>query len=79
MLPQYDLDKIKFVTDGPTFEKAVDLYEQRKVTRFQKEFNRFCAVVLGTKPYKVCVDSRHFDQGSCECYLGQSDVLCKLW
>ena len=25
MIPQYDLDKIKFATDGSTFERAVGL------------------------------------------------------
>jgi len=25
MVPKYGLDKIKLATDGPTFEKAVDL------------------------------------------------------
>src|SRR3989338_3639368 len=77
MLPKYDLDKIKFATDGPTFEKAVNLYEKGKVTRFKEELNGFFAIVLGTKPYKVYVDSRHYDRGDCECYLGQNDTLCK--
>ena len=77
MLPKYDLDKIKFATDGPTFEKAVDLYEKGKVTQLKEELNGFFAIVLGTKPYKVYVDNRHYDQGDCECYLGQNDTLCK--
>jgi len=77
MLPKYDLDKIKFATDGPTFEKAVDLYEKGKVTKFKEELNGYFATVLGTKPYKVYVDNRHYDQGDCECYLGQNDTLCK--
>lgn len=77
MLPSYDLDKIKFATDGPTFEKAVGLYEDRRVTRFREELNGFFATVLGGKPYEVYVDNRHYDQGDCECYLGQNDTLCK--
>src|SRR3989338_4089589 len=77
MQPKYDLDKIKFATDGPTFEKAVDLYEKGKVTQFKEELNGFFAIVLGTKPYKVYVDNRHYDQGDCECYLGRNDTLCK--
>ena len=40
MLPKYDLDKIKFATDGPTFEKAVDLYEKGKVSKFEEEVKR---------------------------------------
>ena len=77
MQPKYDLDKIKFATDAPTFEKAVGLYERGKVTRFREELNGFFATVLGTKPYKVYVNNRHYDRGDCECYLGQNDTLCK--
>ena len=77
MLPKYDLDKIKYATDAPTFEKAVDLYEKGKVAKFEEELNGFFAVVLGTKPYKVYAGNRHYDQGDCECYLGQNDTLCK--
>jgi len=77
MKPHYDLDKIKFATDRPTFEKAVGLYESGKVTQFKEELNGFFATVLGTEPYKVYVDFKHHDQGDCECYLGQNDTLCK--
>lgn len=77
MKSHYNLDKIKFATDPPTFEKAVDLYESEKVTQFEEEFGRFRAVVLGTKPYNVYVDTRHFDRGNCDCYLGQNNTLCK--
>jgi len=77
MLPSYNLDKIKFATDGPTFERAVGLYEGGRVTKFKEELNGFFATVLGTKPYKVYVDNRHYNQGDCDCYLGQQDTLCK--
>ena len=58
MPPKYDLDKIKFATDGPTFEKAVGLYESDKVTKFKEELNGYFAVVLGTRPYRVYVDNQ---------------------
>lgn len=77
MPPVYDLDKIKFATDASTFKKAVDLYESGRVKQFKEELNGFFATVLGTKPYKVYVDSRHYDQGDCDCYLGQNETLCK--
>ena len=77
MLPKYDLDKIKFATDGPTFEKAVGLYESRKVTKFKEIMDGYSAVVIGTKPYRVFVSIRHYDRGGCDCYLGQNDTLCK--
>jgi len=77
MLPDYDLDKIKFATDGPTFEKAGDLYEKGRVTQFEEGIRAYSAIVLGTKPYRVSVEARRYDYGHCECYLGQHDTLCK--
>src|SRR3989344_6559832 len=77
MLPYYDLDKIKFSTDEPTFERAVGLYERGKVTRFQNGLMGYFAVVLGTEPYDVFVSDAHHDHGSCTCYLGREDTLCK--
>lgn len=77
MFPDYDLEKIKFATDGPTFEKAVDLYGKGKVTQFEEGIRAYSAVVLGTKPYRVSVEARRYDYGHCECYLGQRDTLCK--
>lgn len=77
MPPAFDLDKIKFATDAATFKKAVDLYESGKVKHFKEDLNGFFATVLGTKPYKVYVDRRYYDQGDCDCYLGQNETLCK--
>lgn len=77
MPPKYDLDKIKYATDAPTFEKAVDLYEKGKVTQFKERINAYLAVVVGTKLYRVSVEARRYDYGHCECYLGQNDTLCK--
>lgn len=77
MKPNYDLDKIKFATDEPTFEKAVKLYENGKVTQFEEGIGAYSAVVQGSKPYRVLVEARRYDYGHCECYLGQNDTLCK--
>lgn len=77
MPPKYNLDKIKFGTDRATFERAVGLYESGKVTKFKTDTGGFSAVVLGTKPYRVFLDHKYFDRGTCECYLGQSNTLCK--
>ncbi|MCX6736983.1 MAG: hypothetical protein NTW73_02800 [Candidatus Parcubacteria bacterium] len=77
MPPRYNLDKIKFGTDPSTYEKAIALCEDKKITQFKKEFKSFSAIVLGTKPYKVYVSEKHYDRGNCECYLGQNEVLCK--
>lgn len=77
MTPNYDLDKIKFATDEPTFEKGVALYEKKKVTQFEEGIRSYTAVVLGTKPYRVSVEARRYDYGHCTCYLGQNNILCK--
>lgn len=77
MQSKYNFDKIKFSADKATFERAIGLYESGKVTRFKEELNGFFAVVLGTKPYKVYVDRRRYNEGDCECYLGQNDIFCK--
>ena len=77
MPPKFNLDKIKFATDPQTFEKAVALYESGKVTQFKESVSAYSAIVLGTKPYRVSVETRRYDYGHCECYLGQKDVFCK--
>jgi uncharacterized Zn finger protein len=77
MFPLYDFEKIKFGTNKPTFEKAVDLYEKGRVTKFESVIDGFSATVIGTKPYQVFVLARHYDYGNCECYLGQQEILCK--
>lgn len=75
--PDYDLNKIKFATDKPTFEKAVTLYENGKVTQFEEGIRSYSAVVQGSKPYRVSVEARRYDYGHCTCYLGQNETLCK--
>ncbi|HUD09944.1 MAG TPA: hypothetical protein VMR77_04055 [Patescibacteria group bacterium] len=77
MMPKYDLEKIKFSIDSSTFNKAVDLYDKRRITEFRNLNDGYSAVVLGGNPYQVFVSSRDFDVGSCTCYLGVNDTLCK--
>lgn len=77
MTPKFNLDKIKFATDRPTFERAIKLYESGKVMQFKENYGGYSAVVLGTHPYHVSVSNRHYDHGNCDCYLGQRDTLCK--
>jgi hypothetical protein len=77
MVSKFDLDKIKFATDEQTYERAVSLYTSGKVTQFKENIFGYSAVVLGTKPYDVFVEACRYGYGTCECYLGQTDVLCK--
>jgi len=75
--PDFTLDKIKFATDGSTFEKAIGLYESGKVTQVEEGIRSYTAVVSGTKPYRVSVEARNFRYASCSCYLGKNDTYCK--
>jgi hypothetical protein len=80
MRPAYDLDKIKFATDAPTFEKAVGIYESKGVENFQDNgVSGFLAKVKGSGGnfYDVFVSVRRYDEGDCNCYLGQNGTLCK--
>ena len=75
--PDFTLDKIKFATDEPTFERAIALYESGKVTKVEEGIRSYTAIVIGTKPYRVSVEARRYDYGHCTCYLGTNGTLCK--
>ena len=47
MPSKYNFEKIKFATDPATFERAVNLYENKKVSKFKEDFGDYSAVVLG--------------------------------
>ena len=75
--PDFTLDKIKFATDGSTFEKAVGLYESDKVTQVEEGIRSYTAVVKGTKPYQNSVEARRHDYGHWTCYIVTNGTLCE--
>ncbi len=77
MSAKFNLDKIKYATDQPTYQKAVDLYESGKVTQVEEDIDSYSGVVLGTQPYDVSIEANRFGFGYCNCYLGEKDILCK--
>ena len=79
MAPDYNFDKIKFATDGQTFERAVEIYESDGVKNFESVGSGFSAKVMGSKGdfYNVFVSAKRYDRGNCDCYLGQNETLCK--
>jgi len=77
MIPQYDLEKIKFGVGEKTWERAVGLYEAGKISEVEEGYFGFTARVLGTQPYDVAVSQTHYDRGVCYCFVGQRDMLCK--
>ena len=77
MIPNFDLDKIKFATDEQTFKRAVDLYESGKVKKIQVEHGSYSAIVEGGQNYQVSISARQYDDGDCDCYMGKNNYLCK--
>jgi hypothetical protein len=77
VLPKYDLEKIRYRTDAPTYKRALALYQSGKVTQFSVGPTTYYALVLGSKAYNVVVSAIRYDEGNCDCYLGKSDILCK--
>ncbi len=79
MVPQYDLDKIKFATDSATFERAVGIYETGGVRHVSSDTHGTEARVRGSggNVYAVSISHTHYDRGTCTCYLGKEDTLCK--
>jgi hypothetical protein len=76
-LTLYTLEKIKYTTDEPTYKRAIGLYESGKIKQFDDNGITYTAIVQGTHPYKVIVHPKFYDRGSCNCYLGEQDILCK--
>ena len=73
----YDLDKIKFAIDKKTFKRAVDLYNSGKVKEVENVGGNYFAIVQGTQAYHASISSRSCKQGTCDCYVGQRDRICK--
>ncbi len=79
MRPNYNLDKIKFAAGKSIFERAVGIYESDGVQNFKENSFGFTAKVRGSGGnfYNVCVSAKNYDEGNCDCYLGQKETLCK--
>ena len=78
MAPKYNIDKIKFSVDDGTYSRGLKLYESGKVVSFKNDgYGSYQAKVEGTHLYRVSVSSKQFNLGSCDCYLGQRNILCK--
>jgi len=75
--PLYTFKGIKYGIDEKTYYRAVGLYEDYKILSFEETPYGFSAIVQGTNLYKVEVGRERYDQGECNCYLGEHDTLCK--
>jgi len=77
MNPAYDLEKIKFGLDEKKWRRAVELYEDGKITEFEESYLGYTALVLGAKPYDVAISESACEQGDCSCFMGRSGSVCK--
>jgi hypothetical protein len=77
IIPHFDIDKIKFSVDKATYVRALDLIRKSKVGVIKSSFSGYAADIQGTELYSVSVSVKNFDVGYCDCYIGQSDQLCK--
>ncbi len=80
MKPGFDLDDIKFGIDEATFSRALEYYIEDRIEDFKEvpDFG-FRAKIVGSndEPYQVTIPKNDYDRGSCNCYLGTREVLCK--
>lgn len=77
LTPRYDLNKIIYSTSEDTYKKASALYSSGKVKSFSEHWNGFTAIVIGTHNYNVNISAKSLNQGSCDCYMGNHDYICK--
>ena len=77
MEPKYNLEKIKFASDPDTFRRAVEIYENGGISDFQELIACYTAKVTGKNTYTVSIENRDFRLGSCDCYVGKNNYLCK--
>lgn len=77
MKPDYNLQKIKNGVDKKLWDKAADIYRNGKITEFEEFYAGYTALVLGSEPYDTAVSNTNFNQGNCNCFLGQQGILCK--
>jgi len=73
----FTFDDIKLSVNEETYSKACDIYESGKILSFKEDTHGFNAVVQGTERYNVEVSKAYYDSGTCDCYLGERDILCK--
>ena len=75
--PEFTLFDIQIGVGDEEFKKGKKLFDDGKVGHLKSDFRGFNAIVSGTHDYLVFVSANNFDQGNCNCYVGQKDILCK--
>jgi hypothetical protein len=76
-VPKFTVSDIQLGVGDHEFKKAFALYDKGAVNYIAKDFSGYSAIVSGTHDYIVNVSCVAYDRGSCNCYLGQNDELCK--
>jgi hypothetical protein len=77
IIPKFTIADIQLGVGDHEFTKALDLYTRGSVNHVKRDFSSYSAIVSGTHDYVVNVSSISYDQGNCNCFLGERDELCK--
>ena len=75
--PKFNLNDVKYADGAALFSRAEALFRGGKVQGVREDIYGYSAVVHGGEKYEVSISRRHVDKGSCGCYMGQNDMLCK--
>lgn len=77
LTPQYTISDIRLSIGDKEYHKWLDLYESKQVSDIREDIDGWIATVQGTQLYRVSVGARYWDHGSCSCYIGQRNEVCK--
>lgn len=77
LIPSYSISDIRLSLGDKEYRKWLDLYIAGKIQEIHETIHGWSALVQGTSLYRVSVWVCHWDGGSCSCYIGQRDDVCK--
>lgn len=75
--PGFTIEEVRYADSNAVFDRALTIFESGKIGPITSNRQGYSAVIIGTHPYQVSVSAKRVDTGSCNCYLGQHDRLCK--
>lgn len=75
--PKFTYREVRYSVDDAMFERARKLFISGNVQNYRRDLAGYMADVVSTQTYSVYVSNRAIDYGSCNCYMGQNDTLCK--
>lgn len=75
--PNFTFQDIKYSANEAMFQRAKELFESGKIQNLEENSYGYSAKVQGSSIYQVELSYKNIDQGYCDCYMGEQDILCK--